>query len=175
MKAGRPLRARRKRRLRRRREKPLPLPAKPEKPQGASRQPRLKGSGKRHPKARWRRTRPRAPVRRRRRRPTWLQKPAFRPAKRKKRRCRCPNPSARPCPCPPRRAVWPPICRKSGNSPSCRQKRNTCWPSAGASMPTRRRRTSWSPRICGWWPRSPWAIAAMACPFPKSSPRATSA
>jgi hypothetical protein len=28
-------------------------------------------------------------------------------------------------------------------------------------------RTSWSPRICVWRPRSPWAIAAMACRRPR--------
>ncbi len=32
-----------------------------------------------------------------------------------------------------------------------------------------RRRAAWSPAICAWWPRSPWAIAAMACRCRKSS------
>jgi hypothetical protein len=32
-----------------------------------------------------------------------------------------------------------------------------------------------SPAICGSSPRSPWAIAAMACRFPKSFPKAMSA
>ena len=33
----------------------------------------------------------------------------------------------------------------------------------GASTATATRRTGSSPAICGSWPRSPWAIAAMAC------------
>ena len=36
----------------------------------------------------------------------------------------------------------------------------------GASAIPARPRSS-SPPICGSWPRSPWAIAAMACPFPR--------
>jgi len=35
--------------------------------------------------------------------------------------------------------------------------------------------TVWSPATSGSSPRSPWAIAAMACPSAKSSPRAMSA
>src|ERR1700694_154994 len=43
------------------------------------------------------------------------------------------------------------------------RRKNTCWPSAGVSIRTPRPRTSLSPAISDSWPRSRWAIAAMAC------------